>query len=109
VTYEALDEEVQSINSSACKIRDLNVPEPPEGEEDEKKKPPSAESMMLSMTPEVQQIAAAHRICRDLAGGHKMIQKLKPRKETGMPPGPLYKDEWVMMCENCGYIEGESA
>jgi len=65
--------------------------------------------MMISMTPEVDQIAAAHRICRDLAGGHKMVQKLKPRKETGMPPGPLYRDEWVMICENCGFIEGESA
>jgi hypothetical protein len=109
MTFDALDEEVQTINSSACKIRDLNLPEPPEDEDKPKKQPPSAESMMISMTPEVDQVAAAHRICRDLAGGHKMVSKLKPRKETGVPPGPLYRDEWVMICENCGFIEGEAA
>jgi hypothetical protein len=107
MTFDSLDEEVQTINSSACKIRDVK---PPGGEEEEaKKQPPSEESMMISMTPDVDQLAAAHRICRDLGGGHKMVSKLKPRKETGMPPGPLYRDEWVMICENCGYIEGESA
>jgi hypothetical protein len=111
MTYDALDEEVQTINSSACKIRDLNVPEPPEGEDDEKKKKkqPSAESMMISMTPEVDQEAAAHRICKDLCGGHQFVEKLKPRMENGMPPGPLYRDEYVKICQNCGYIEGASS
>jgi hypothetical protein len=90
MTFEALDEEVQLINDSACQIRDINPPKSEEDEEKEKKKPPPEEPWMISMTPEVDQVAAAHRICKDLAGGHSMISKPDWWPEVGhyVPPPP---------------------
>jgi len=65
MTFGALDEEVHAINDGACKIRELNLPEPEPAEEELEAKKASADvetSMMIRMTPEVDQIAAKERL-----------------------------------------------
>jgi hypothetical protein len=100
MTKEALAEEVEDIHAQACKIKDL-MPEP--GEEPPTPPPPTDPGKFMASAKEAEE--AAHRMCRDLNGGHKMETKVKEWVDFGVPRGPLYQDEVIKVCAKCGYIE----